>query len=171
LDILDERSILPDITSRTKEGFLRGMVHALSRVADQIPEDRLREILLERGSVGSTGIVEGVAIPHGKSKEVDQFLTSLRKSLPRIDFQSLDGKPGRLFFLLIDPENSAEMHLKILAQISRLMKDPPFRKRIMVGRSAEEIHAIFFEGGRKLEGSIRTTSNPQPSKQPTDELF
>jgi len=123
-------------------------------MADQIPEDRLREILLERESLGSTGIGEGVALPHGKSKEVDKFLASFGRSLPGIDFQSLDGKPTHLFFLLINPENSAEMHLKILAQISRLMKDPPFPKRLMVARSAEEIHSIFFEGGRKLAGSI-----------------
>ena len=143
------RDYLPDKGRRPA-----GMVHALTQVADQIHEDRLREILLERESLGSTGIAEGVAIPHGKSKDVDKFLASFGRSLPGIDFQSLDGKPTHLFSLLINPENSAEMHLKILAQISRPMKDPPFRNRLMVARSAEEIQSIFFEGGRKFEDAL-----------------
>ena len=149
LDVLDKRLILPEIASRTKEGVLREMVHTLTQVENQVHEDRLMEILLERESLGSTGIGEGVAIPHGKSKEVDKILASFGRSLPGVDFQSLDGKPTHLFFLLIAPENSAGMHLKILAQISRLMKDPAFRKRLMKARSAEEIHSIFSEGEEK----------------------
>ena len=149
LDILDKRLILPEIASRTKEGVLREMVHSLAQVEKQVHEDRLMDILLERESMGSTGVGEGVAIPHGKSKEVDKILASFGRSLPGVDFQSLDGKPTHLFFLLIAPENSAGMHLKILAQISRLMKDPAFRKRLIKARSVEEIHSIFSEGEKK----------------------
>ena len=145
LDVLDKRLIVPEIASRTKEGVLREMVHSMAQVEKQVHEDRLMDILLERESMGSTGIGEGVAIPHGKSKEVDKILASFGRSLPGIDFQSLDGKPTHLFFLLIAPENSAVMHLKILAQISRLLKDQAFRKRLMEARSAEEIHSIFSE--------------------------
>jgi len=149
LDVLDKRLILPEIASRTKEGVLREMVHTLTQVENQVHEDRLMEILLERESLGSTAIGEGVAIPHGKSKEVDKILASFGRSLHGVDFQSLDGKPTHLFFLLIAPENSAGMHLKILAQISRLMKDPAFRKRLIKARSAEEIHSIFSEEENK----------------------
>ena len=149
LDVLDKRLILPEIASRTKEGALREMVHSLAKVEKQVHEDRVMEILLERESLGSTGIGEGVAIPHGKSKEVDKILASFGRSLPGVDFQSPDGKLTHLFFLLIAPENSAGMHLKALAQISRLMKDPAFRKRLMNARSAEEIHTIFSEGEEK----------------------
>jgi len=146
LDVLDKRLIVPEIASRTKEGVLREMVHSLAQVEKQVHEDRLMDILLERESMGSTGIGEGVAIPHGKSKEVDKILASFGRSLPGVDFQSLDGKPTHLFFLLIAPENSTGMHLKILAQISRLMRDPAFRKRLMRARFAEEIFTIFSEG-------------------------
>jgi len=149
LDVLDKRLILPEIPPRTKEGVLREMVHTLSQVEKQVNEDRLMETLLERESLGSTAIGEGVAIPHGKSKEIDKILASFGRSLPGVDFQSLDGKPTHLFFLLIAPEDSAGMHLKILAQISRLMKDPAFRKRLMKARSAEEIYTIFSEGEEK----------------------
>jgi PTS system nitrogen regulatory IIA component len=149
VDILDKHLILPGIASRTKEGVLREMVHSLAQVEKQVNEDRLMQILLERERLGSTGIEGGVAIPHGKSKEVNKILASFGRSLPGIDFQSLDGKPTHLFFLLIAPENSAGMHLKALAKISRLMKDPAFRRRLMEARSAEEIHTVFSEGEEK----------------------
>ena len=145
LDILDKRLILPQLTSKTKEGVLRELVHALSQVEKQVNEDRTVEILLERESLGSTGIGEGVAIPHGKSKDVKKILASFGRSLSGLDFQSLDGKPTHLFFLLIAPENSAGTHLKALSQISRLLKDKAFRKRLMEANSADEIYSIFSE--------------------------
>ena len=150
LDILDKRFIIPEITSKTKEGVLRELVHVLAQVERQVNEDRMTEILLERESLGSTGIGDGVAVPHGKSKEVERILASFGRSLPGMDFQSLDGKPTHLFFLLIAPENSAGMHLKALAQISRLMKDQAFRKRLIDAHSAEEIYSLFSEGEEKM---------------------
>jgi len=150
LDILDKRLILSEIASKTKEGVLRELVHVLARVEGKINEDRMTEILLERESLGSTGIGEGVAIPHGKSKEVKKILASFGRSLPGMDFQSLDGKPTHLFFLLIAPENSAGMHLKALAEISRLMKNQAFRKGLMDAPSAEEIYSLFSEGEEKM---------------------
>ena len=149
LDILDKRLIIPQLTSKNKEGVLRELVHVLPSVEKQVSEDRTVEILLERESLGSTGIGEGVAIPHGKSKEVNKILASFGRSLPGLDFHSLDGKPTHLFFLLLAPENSAGMHLKALAQISRLMKDQAFRKRLMEAKSADEIYSIFSEGDEK----------------------
>ncbi len=150
LDILDKRLIIPQLTSRSKEGVLRELVHVLSQAEEQVNEDRMIETLLERESLGSTGIGEGVAIPHGKSKEVKKILASFGRSETGLDFQSLDGKPTHLFFLLIAPENSAGMHLKALAQISRLMKDQNFRKRLMEAKSADEIYSVFSEGDEKL---------------------
>jgi PTS system nitrogen regulatory IIA component len=90
-----------------------------------------------------------VAIPHGKSKEVKEIMATFGRSLSGMDFQSLDGKLTHLFFLLIAPENSAGTHLKALAQVSRLMKDPSFRKRLMGARTSDDIYAIFSEGEEK----------------------
>ncbi len=146
LDILDEKVIVPELASRSREGVLRELVHALARAEKQVDEDRTVEILLERESLGSTGIGEGVAIPHGKSREVKRILASFGRSASGLDFQSLDGKPAHLFFLLLAPENSAGMHLKALAQISRLLKDPAVRKRLLEAKSSEEIYGIFSQG-------------------------
>lgn len=141
--------IIPQLTSTSKEGILRELVRVLTQVEKQIDEERMMEILLERESLGSTGIGEGVAIPHGKSKDVQKLLASFGRSLTGLDFQSMDGKPTHLFFLLVAPENSAGIHLKALAKISRLMKDQSLRKRLMEAKSAEEIYALFSEGDEK----------------------
>jgi PTS system nitrogen regulatory IIA component len=143
LDILDKRFINPRLASMSKEGVLRELVRAITQVEKQVDENRLIEILLERESLGSTGIGDGVAIPHGKSMDMKRLLASFGRSLPGMDFQSMDGKPTHLFFLLVAPENSAGIHLKALARISRLMKDNVFRKRLMEVESAEEIYSLF----------------------------
>jgi nitrogen PTS system EIIA component len=149
LDLLDKRMIIPELSSNNKDGALRELVRVLAQVERQVDEDRMMEILLERESLGSTGIGEGVAIPHGKSKDVKKLLACFGRSLPGLDFQSMDGKPAHLFFLLVAPENSAGIHLKALARISRLMKDQVFRKRLMEVSSAEEIYALFSEEDEK----------------------
>ncbi|MBU1207754.1 MAG: PTS sugar transporter subunit IIA [Proteobacteria bacterium] len=143
LDILDKRMIIPQLASTNKEGVLRELIRAIAQVEKQVDENRLMEILLERESLGSTGIGEGVAIPHGKSKDAKRLLASFGRSLAGMDFQAMDGKPTHLFFLLVAPENSAGTHLKALARISRLMKDNVFRKRLMEVNSGEEIYSLF----------------------------
>jgi PTS system nitrogen regulatory IIA component len=141
--------IVSRLTSSDKAGVLRELVRVLAQAEKEVDEQRMLEILLERESLGSTGIGEGVAIPHGKSKDVKKLLASFGRSLPGIDFQSMDGKPAHLFFLLVAPENSAGIHLKALARISRLMKDQIFRKRLMEANSSEEIYSLFSEGDEK----------------------
>jgi len=150
LDILDKKMIVPQLTSRTKKGVLRELVKVLVQVEKQVDEERMIEILMERESLGSTGIGEGVAIPHGKSKDVKRLLASFGRSVPGMDFQSMDGKPAYLFFLLVAPENSAGVHLKALARISRLMKDQAFRKRLMEANSTEEIYSLFSASDEKF---------------------
>jgi len=149
LDILDKRMIISQLASTHKTGVLRELVRVLAQVEKEVDEEKMVEILLERESLGSTGIGEGVAIPHGKSPEVKKLLASFGRSLPGVDFQSMDGKPAHLFFLLVAPENSAGIHLKALARISRLMKEQNFRKRLMEANSAEEIYSLFCEGDEK----------------------
>ena len=150
LEILDRRFIVPNLTSRGKEGVLRELVRAIAQAEKQVDEGRMVEILLERENLGSTGIGEGVAIPHGKSKAVTKLLASFGRSVPGMDFQSLDGKPTHLFFLLVAPEDSAGIHLKALARISRLMKDASFRKRLTEAETGDEIYAVFAEGDEKF---------------------
>ena len=149
LEILDKRFIIPELSAKGKEGILRELVRVIAQIEKQVDEERMVEILLERESLGSTGIGEGVAIPHGKSKDVKRLLASFGRSVPGMDFQSMDQRPTHLFFLLVAPEDSAGIHLKALARISRLMKGTQFRKRVMEAQSGDEIYAIFAEGDER----------------------
>jgi PTS system nitrogen regulatory IIA component len=150
LEILDKRFIVPNLAARGKKEVLRELVRVVAQVEKQVDEERMVEILLERETLGSTGIGEGVAIPHGKSKTVKKLLASFGRSVSGMDFQSMDGKPTHLFFLLVAPEDSAGIHLKALARVSRLMKDASFRKRLMEAETGDEMHAIFAEGDEKF---------------------
>jgi PTS system nitrogen regulatory IIA component len=100
---------------------------------------------LDREKLGSTGIGDGIAIPHGKIRDLGGVVASFGRSREGVDFESIDQKPTHLFFLLVAPENSAGMHLKALARISRLLKDPNFRKKLMGAGDKDELFQIISE--------------------------
>jgi nitrogen PTS system EIIA component len=149
VDVLKKECVIPNLHSKTKPEVIKEISE---RVASQYPNintERLIEILLEREKLCSTAVDAGVAIPHGKLSGLSNIITAFGRSLEGIDFESLDGKPTHLFILLIAPENSAGAHLKLLARISRIFKDPDFRSRIMEARSQDEIHEIITEEDEK----------------------
>ena len=140
-DLLAERAVTTHVKSHTKEDVIRDLV-GLRVQAGSIKEkdvSRLVQILLKRESLGSTGIGQGVAIPHGKSDCVTQLVGAFGVSETGVDFDSLDGEPVHLFFILIAPQNSTGTHLKILAKISRLLKDKFFRQALRESKSPEEV--------------------------------
>ena len=92
-----------------------------------ISREDLMEVLLEREKLGTTGIGQGVGIPHGKLKDLDTPVLSFGLSRKGADFESIDGRPTHIFFLLFTPENSKSLHIDLLAQISRILKLEPFK--------------------------------------------
>ena len=115
----------------------------------KLDSQRLLDTLLDREKLGSTGIGEGVAIPHGKVAGLPALIAAFGRSPQGIDFGAIDGKPTHLFFTLVAPENSAGAHLKALARISRIFKNPSFREAIMKAEGAEEIFRLIeTEDGR-----------------------
>jgi PTS system nitrogen regulatory IIA component len=100
-------------------------------------------VLLDRERLGSTGIGGGIGIPHGKIPGIDRLFLGFGLSRQGIDFESLDGGPTRIFFLLVTPESSAGLHLKVLARISRLLKNEAFKERLLQAGTHEEITAII----------------------------
>ena len=104
---------------------------------------RLLDTLLEREKLGSTGIGEGVAIPHGKVPGLPGLMASFGRVPAGIDFRAIDGRPTQLFFTLFAPENSAGAHLKALARISRIFKNPGFRATILEARDGPEIYRLI----------------------------
>lgn len=143
LDILPKESIIPELEAKTKREVLEELTDALLKCKPHLDRHRLLEVLLERERLGSTGIGDGIAIPHGKIEDLDQLVVSFGRSSGGIDFESMDGKPAHLFFLLVAPENCAGIHLRALAKIARLLKNSAVRKRLGSAASRDEIYAII----------------------------
>jgi len=146
IDLIPPGGIVDDLRSETKEGVLRELSEAICRAVPGMSPEHLLSVLMERESLGSTGIGVGIAIPHGKMPGIDQLVAVFGRSRGGVQFASLDGRPARFFFLVVAPENnSAGIHLKVLARISRLAKDERFRNRLMEAEGAEEIRQAFAE--------------------------
>lgn len=150
-DILVKEAVILELGSTAKVEVLREMAGALANNATpKLDEDRLFGVLEAREALQSTGIGEGVAIPHGKMPDLDRLLASFARSSGGIDFDSIDGQPTRLFFLLVVPEHSGGQHLKALARISRFFRDADFCSKLVgadepgdVFRAIEEEDAKF----------------------------
>jgi PTS system nitrogen regulatory IIA component len=143
-DVLEKDAILPDLKSQNKKGILEELVDPVARIADVNQED-LVKVLMERERLGSTGIGGGIGIPHGKMKNLQSLVLGFGLSRQGVDFESLDGQPTHIFFLLVTPENSTGLHLKLLARISRILKNDPFKDRLRSAADEEEIYRIIKE--------------------------
>lgn len=144
-DIIPPEAVVDGLRAETKEGVLRELSEAVCRRHPYLSPDRLTSILMDREGLGSTGIGDGVAIPHGKIPGIDRLFAVFGRSPGGVQFASLDGKPARLFFLILAPENSAGMHLKALARISRLLKDQRFRGRLLAAEGVEGLSQVLRE--------------------------
>jgi len=134
-----------DLTAKNKEEALAEMVNTIIRGGNKLNFSAIMDVLKQRESLGSTGIGEGVAIPHGKIADLNDIVVAFGRSMKGIDFDALDGKPVQLFFLLLAPENSAGQHLKVLAKISKMLKDPIFRKRLLKAKSQSDLYKMIIE--------------------------
>jgi PTS system nitrogen regulatory IIA component len=149
LDILAANAIIPALKATTKADTLQELASLLATLHPAIDANRLVQVLTDREALGSTAIGEGIAIPHGKLPGVPNVVAAFGRSEAGVDFDSLDGNPTRLFFLLVAPEDSAGIHLKALARVSRLLKDKSFRERLAAGGTPEQLFAIIKEEDEK----------------------
>ncbi len=149
LDILPERKIVSDLKSTTKIEVLEELAGALADEHPEISKERLVEVLLEREKLGSTAIGEGIAIPHGKLPKLSGVVAAFGRSRKGVDFQSLDGGPTHLFFLLVAPEDASGAHLKALARVSRLLRDKDFRRRLLEVETREALYQAIREEDHK----------------------
>lgn len=149
-DFLDATRIIPDLKEKEKRAVLKEMSVRLAALDASLDAGKLFDTLLEREKISSTAIGEGVAIPHGKLNGSRKLTGIFARSLQGANFESLDGGPTHLFFVLLAPEDSAADHLKALARISRLLKDSSFRVRLMQGKTAEEIFRVIKEEDDKF---------------------
>ena len=130
IEFLNEKAVTANVKANTKEGVIREMVEVLAKAEGIKNKEELIKVLLNRESLGSTGIGQGVGIPHGKTDAVKKLVAAFGICHGGVNFDALDGEPVFILFLLIAPEDSAGPHLKGLARISRLLKDKFFRESL-----------------------------------------
>jgi PTS system nitrogen regulatory IIA component len=143
LDFLDPAAVIVDLTATTKKGVLEELVAALAASGKVKDAKTTVDILLEREKLGSTGIGQGIAIPHAKTDQTQQVTAAFGLSRRGVQFDALDGEPAYIFFLLVAPPDAAGMHLKALARISRLLKDKFFRQSLRDVKEAAEVLKII----------------------------
>jgi PTS system nitrogen regulatory IIA component len=144
LDVLPKEAVLVDLKAIDKKGVLEELVVPIAKIAG-INHEELVKVLMERERLGSTGIGEGIGIPHGKIRGLESLILGFGRSRKGVDFDSMDGLPAHIFFLLITPENSTGLHLKLLARISRILKNDPFKEKLLQATNRDEIYSIIKE--------------------------
>jgi len=148
-DILAPELVIPALRASDKAGVLRELAGLVAEHHPEIDRARLVQALEDRERLNSTALGDGVAIPHGKLPGLKRVFAAFGRSPEGVEFQSLDGKPTRIFFLLVAPEDSAGAHLKALARISRLLKDEPFRTKLLDAADAPALYAAIQEEDAK----------------------
>jgi PTS system nitrogen regulatory IIA component len=149
MDYLQEDRVILDLQGTDKHSVLKELSSVLVGPCQVASAEELLQVLLEREKLGSTGIGEGIAIPHGRLKKLKTFFISFGRSVKGVDFDSIDRKPSQLFFLVMAPENSAVENLKLLGRIVTLLKDSSFKKRLMEAQSRKELFQTISEEDEK----------------------
>jgi len=143
-EILNKDSIVADLKSIHKNGVIKELSQAIAKTTKASPDD-IATVLMERETLGSTGIGGGIAIPHGKLNAVESVTVGFGLSREGVEYDSLDNRLVHIFFLLLTPENSTGDHLKVLAQISKLLKKTQFKEGLRGATSLDEIYNIILE--------------------------
>ncbi len=144
-DVLMPECVIDELKSDCKHDALVELTERIGPGALGCRIDSVVKVLQDREKLGSTGIGDGIAIPHGKIKGLKDMVISFGRSKKGIDFAALDSRPAHLFFLLLAPEESAGKHLKALAKISRMLKDKAFRKKLMEAKSCADLYAVIAD--------------------------
>ena len=150
MDILAKDRVILDLASDSKEAVLAEMAHAIVLSKPALDPDRVLEVLTAREALQSTGIGDGVAIPHGKIPGLDELVASFARSVKGVDFDSIDEQPTHMFFVLVVPEESSGPHLQALARISRFFRDEEFRRKLMSATDLDDVFRAIEEEDAKF---------------------
>lgn len=149
VDLIKRDMVVPALEATEKKALLEELATYMAKHHPRIDRAMLSRVLIERELLASTAIGEGVAIPHGKLASVGEIVACLGRVPAGIEFDSMDGQPTFLFFVLVAPESSTGTHLKALARISRVFKDGNFRRRLLAAPDAESMYNVVAEEDAK----------------------
>jgi len=144
LDYINEQTVLTDLSSGDKKGVIDELAQPVAELTGLDHREIVR-VLIERERLGSTGIGDGIAIPHGKINGLESLVLGFGLSRKGVNFDALDGKPTHIFFLLLSPDNSTGIHLRILARISKLLKEAGFKEKLMQAKAPADIISTIGE--------------------------
>lgn len=142
-DILNENVVRVNLPGIAKAEIIDAMIELAATQDKVLDKEKMREAVLEREKIMSTGVGSGFAIPHGKTDAVTDIVGAFATTAQPIDYQSLDDQPVRIVFLLVGRDNMVGPHIKLLSRISRLMNKEEFRNRLLEANSPQEILEIF----------------------------
>ena len=143
--ILKTEFLNDDLQAKTKTEVLSELSEMIAKGSLKLEQTQVFDVLQQREKLGSTGIGDGVAIPHGKIGALEEVIVAFGRSKKDVTFDSMDGKPVHLFFLLLAPENCTGQHLKALAKISKMLKAGNFRKNLMEAKSKSDLYKMIIE--------------------------
>ena len=141
-DLVAPNAIIPALKVNGKKQALQEIAAKAAQLTGQ-NERAILEILLQREKLGSTGVGNGVAIPHGKLPKLNKVFGLFARLERPVDFEALDGQPVDLIFLLLAPESAGADHLKALARVARLLRDPDVARKLRQSRDAEALFAVL----------------------------
>ena len=144
-NFLNSQAVIDQLEASNKKEVLEELCDVLVTLHPELDKDKMVGILLDRERLGSTGVGEGIAMPHGKVNDLEGLIACFGRSRKGVTFDAVDEKPVHLFFLLFAPEKSAGDHLKALAKISRLLKRPSIREDLMAVSSKEKLYEILTQ--------------------------
>jgi len=149
MDYIKEDGVISDLQATDKLSVLKELTRVLIKPYQSPLAEEIIHVVLNRERLGSTGIGEGIAIPHGQLKRFEDFIVSFGRSIKGINFDSIDEKPTHLFFLVMGPENSPVSNLKLLSRIATILKDASFKGQLMKARSQRELFQLITEEDEK----------------------
>src|SRR5918997_4998886 len=144
LDFLDPQAVLPALRVNSKKQALQELASHAARLTG-LAEGVIYEALLQRARLGSTGIGEGIAIPHGKLPGLTRIFGLIARLDKPVDFEALDAQPVDVLFLLLAPEGAGADHLKALARVARVLREPGLIERVRAAREGAALYAVMTQ--------------------------
>lgn len=149
-EILREQCVVADIKGKTKKEIITELVEALEKARLIEDVETVVNVVMEREKLGSTGIGNGVAVPHGKLKNINNIVCALGRSQNGVDFDAVDRGLVHIFFLVLAPEDSASLHLKVLSRITKILRDQSLRKKVIKLSNTHDIYMSILEEDEKI---------------------
>jgi len=143
-DLLSPEGVLPSLKVKDKKQLLQQLADKASQIT-RVPQSRILETLIERERLGTTGVGQGIAIPHGRLTEIKKITGIFAKLETPIEYEAVDNQPVELVFMLLAPEGAGADHLKALARVSRLLRNQSACDKLRKTTSSEAMYAILTE--------------------------